>query len=158
MILTRKRCGTVKGRLAYNGKKMRDWISKEDKSSPTVLNESIMLTSAVDAYEQRDVMTCDIPNAFIQTEAPRKDKGERIIMKVRGRLVDWLIELDPVGFERFVVIENGQKVLYLLILCAIYGMLEASLLWYRKFRKDLESVGFLFNPYDGCIANRTMKK
>ena len=88
MILTRKCCGTVKGRLAYNGKKTRDWITKEDKSSPTVLNESIMITSAMDAFERRDVMTCDIPNAFIQTEAPRKEKGERVIMKVRGRLVD----------------------------------------------------------------------
>ena len=92
------------------------------------------------------MMTCDIPNAFIQTDAPKKMKGKRIIMKVRDRLVDWLIELDPVGFQKFVVIENGQKVFYLLILRAIYGMLEASLLWYRKFRKDLESVGFIFNP------------
>jgi len=23
-----------------------------------------------------------------------------------------------------------------------------------KFRKDLEEIGFVFNPYDPCIANR----
>ena len=52
MLLTRKRSGKVKGRLAYNGKPTRDWISKEDKSSPTVSNESLMLTCAIDAFEK----------------------------------------------------------------------------------------------------------
>ena len=33
-------------------------------------------------------------------------------------------------------------------------MLEASLLWYNKFRKDLEEEGFGFNPYDPCVANK----
>ena len=40
------------------------------------------------------------------------------------------------------------------ILRAIYVMLESALVWYKKFRKDLESIGFVFNPYDACIANR----
>ena len=33
-------------------------------------------------------------------------------------------------------------------------MLTASLLWYLKFKKDLENIGFKFNDYDPCIANR----
>ena len=33
-------------------------------------------------------------------------------------------------------------------------MLIAALLFYRKFRKDLEDIGFVFNPYDPCVANR----
>ena len=37
----------------------------------------------------------------------------------------------------------------------IYGMLIVSLLWYQKLRKDLEGQGFIFNPYDACVANRT---
>ena len=56
------------------------------------------------------------------------------------------------------MVENGKKVLYLIILKAIYGMLQASLLWYRKLRKDLQSVGFIFNVYDACVANRTKNK
>ena len=40
------------------------------------------------------------------------------------------------------------------MLRAIYGMLTASLLWYLKFKKDLENIGFKFNDYDPCIANR----
>ena len=35
-------------------------------------------------------------------------------------------------------------------------MLEASLLWYKKLRGDMEEQRFVFNPYDPCIANRTV--
>ena len=39
---------------------------------------------------------------------------------------------------------------------ALYGMMLLSLLFYKHLRKDLESIGFVFNPYDICIANRDM--
>ena len=51
-------------------------------------------------------------------------------MKIRGKLVDWLLELAPETYREHVVLENGKKVLYLEILRAIYDILEASLLWY----------------------------
>ena len=109
MLLTRKKSGDVKGRLAYNGKRTRDWISKEDKSLPTVSNESIMIICAIDGYEKRNVITLDIPNAFIQTKTPKKEVGKRIMMKIRGRLVDWLVNMSPTAYKDYVVIENGQK-------------------------------------------------
>ena len=65
-----------------------------------------------------------------------------------------LIKVAPDKYTGFVVMEKGQKVLYVEILRPIYGMLESALVWYKKFRKDLESIGFVFNPYDACIANR----
>lgn len=36
-------------------------------------------------------------------------------------------------------------------------LLEASLLFYKKLRADLEGIGFEFNPYDPCIANRMVE-
>ena len=36
-------------------------------------------------------------------------------------------------------------------------MLQAALLWYKKFKNDLEEQGFKFNPYDPCVANRMIK-
>jgi hypothetical protein len=32
--------------------------------------------------------------------------------------------------------------------------MQASLLFYRKLRKELEDFGFTVNPYDPCIANK----
>ena len=59
MLLMRKKSDKTKGHLAYNGKRTHDWISKEDKSSPTVHTESLMVTCAVDVHQRRDVM-CDV--------------------------------------------------------------------------------------------------
>jgi len=36
-------------------------------------------------------------------------------------------------------------------------MMVSSLLYYKKFRKDIESIGFEVNPYDMCVANRIIK-
>ena len=82
-------------------------------------------------------MTSDVLKNFIQRDASEKEIGERVIKKIQGKLVDWLVDLDPGEYENLVVIEKHQKVIYLLMQKAIYGMLEALLLWYRNFKKDL---------------------
>ena len=66
LFLKLKRDGTVKGRTVAGGNKQRDYISKEEASSPTVSSEAVLLTCIVDALERRDVAVIDIPNAFIQ--------------------------------------------------------------------------------------------
>jgi len=101
-----------------------------------------------------------VANAFIQTPLPQSqidgtDGDERIFMKIQGRLVDLMMDLDPQLYGPHIVYENGQKVVYVQILRALYGMLISAILWYEKFRGELESeLGFKFNPYDGCVANR----
>ena len=158
MFLTEKRDKSIKGRLVYNGKPTREWLSKEDAASPTVSLESIFLCAIIDAKEGRDVLSADIPNAFIQTLMPEvKDGEERVIMKITGVLVDLLVEIAPEVYGPYVVFENGRKVLYVQVIRALYGMLVAALLWYKQFKGDLESIGFKFNPYDPCVANRIVK-
>ena len=156
IIISQKRSGKSKSRVAHNGKATRDWITKEYKASPTVLNESIMLTTVIDAHKGRDVASFDVRNAFIQPLLPVKSDGERVIMEVRGKLVKWLVDIDQSAYKSLIVIERQVEALYLNILQAIYGMLEASLLCYGKLRSDLELIGFKFNTSDTCVANRTI--
>jgi hypothetical protein len=75
------------------GNKQRDYISREDASSPTVTTESVLLTCILDAKEERDVAVIDIPNAFIQTRV--EDEKDMTIIKIRGTLVDMLIHIAP---------------------------------------------------------------
>jgi hypothetical protein len=100
-------------------------------------------------------MTADIPNAFVQTDIPYNENDEKIVMKMRGPLVDMLVYLDPNTYKDYMVYEGHKKikVLYLQVNKAIYGMLQSSLLFYKKFKKDLESIGFKINSYDPCVAN-----
>ena len=136
--LTQKQDGKVKARTCYNGKPTREWLSKDDSASPTVSLESLFLTITIDAYEKRDVMTADIPNAFIQTPLEVIDGQDHVIMKITGDMVNMLMTLDSSKYTGYVVYENGKKVLYVKILRALYGMLISALLFYRKFKKDLD--------------------
>jgi hypothetical protein len=53
-------------------------MEREETASPTAQVESILLTAVIDAKEGRDVMTADIPNAFVQTDVPSTDSdGDR---------------------------------------------------------------------------------
>ena len=81
------------------------------------------------------------------------EQGDRIIMKIRGAMVDMLIEIDP-NYKNYVVYENGRRILYVHILRAIYGMLMSGLLFYKKFRASIEAIGYEVNPYDPCVANK----
>jgi hypothetical protein len=158
MFLTEKQDKTVKGRMVYNGKPTREWLSREDSASPTAALESSMLTAVIDATEQRNVMTCNIPNVFIQALMPDVKPGdERVMMKITGVLVEMLVELNPKLYGPHVVYKKRGKVLYIQVLRAIYGMLESALLWYRKFCGRLEKAGFKFNPYDPCVTNESVK-
>ena len=133
LLLTEKRDGTVKGRAVHNGKPTRAWLNKDKCSSPAVSMESLCITAIIDALEARDIMTNDIPNAFIQTNMPTDpDEKDRVIMKISGVLVDMLVELSPEEYGPYVVIENGKKVLCVRILKALCGMLAAALLWYKN--------------------------
>jgi hypothetical protein len=85
----REQDGTIKGRMVYNGKSTRKWLSTEDSASPTAALESIMLIAVINAHEERNMMTCDIPNAFIQALMLEvKDGDKRVMMKITGVLAD----------------------------------------------------------------------
>jgi hypothetical protein len=53
--------------------------------------------------------------------------------------------------------KKGETVLYVKLLNALYGILKAVLLFYKKLIKDLMGIGFKLNLYDPCVANKVRK-
>jgi hypothetical protein len=135
-------------------KDSKEYVGRDEAASPTAAIDSIIITSVIDAKEGRDIMTVDIPNAFVQIGVDPKNKEERIIIKIRGTLVDMLLELNYEKYSPFVVNEGWNKVLYVVMLKALYGMLQSALWFYTKFKNDIEQIYFVLNPYDPCMTNR----
>jgi hypothetical protein len=138
-------------------------MERNDAASLTAMMESIesiLITTTIDAMQKQchDVMTANILNAFVQMDVDEKNqvKGERIIIKIRALLVDMLLKIAPKVYEGYSTNEGKTKVLYIKMLKAIYGMLQSSLLYYKKFHKDIESIGFEVNSYDPCVANHIL--
>ena len=155
MFITEKMDKTIKARHCANGSTQRSYIPKEKSSSPTVSTDSVLITGVIDAKQQRDVMTIDMSNAFVQTDIPKDKKS--IIMKIRGRIIDLLLKIDHDKYKPFVCESEKSKILYVRMKKALYGMLVSSILYYKKFRKDIERIGYEVNPCDICVANKMIR-
>eukprot|EP00978_Attheya_sp_CCMP212_P048586 scaffold546300_cov122-Attheya_sp.AAC.1 len=149
MFLKKKSSGQIKGRGCADGRKQREYTTKEESSSPTVAIESVMLTSVIDAKEERDVATVDIPGAFMQV-----DQEDLVHMRMHGQMAELLVKLDPKLYRKYIQVENGKKVLYVQLKKALYGTLKAALLFWKKLTAEIEKWGFVINPYDWCVANK----
>ena len=102
MFLKRKRCGRIKGRGCADGRKQRSNTNKDDVSAPTVATEALLLTCLVDAMEERDVATVDIPGAFMQADM----EGDDVHMKLEGKMVHLLAQIDPKLYRKYITDEK----------------------------------------------------
>lgn len=152
LLIEEKRDGTIKGREVARGDQQKQYHTKEEVHSPTVTTASVMITAAIEAKEGRDTCVHDVPNAFCQAH-----NDEKVIMKIKGKAADYLMLADPRLYRKFVQLENGATVLFVQLKMALYGQLKAALLFYKKFVKDLEDIGFVLNAYDPCVANRMVQ-
>eukprot|EP00178_Gracilaria_changii_P013526 TRINITY_DN381_c1_g1_i1.p1 TRINITY_DN381_c1_g1~~TRINITY_DN381_c1_g1_i1.p1 ORF type:complete len:1004 (-),score=118.29 TRINITY_DN381_c1_g1_i1:1292-3985(-) len=152
MFLKRKRDGRVKGRGCADGRKQRQDAKKGDASSPTISTEAVFLILTIAAKEGRDVMTMDICGAFLQAQL----KGERVHVRFEGRMAELLALIDPKLYRPNIIMEKGKPVLYAELQRALYGMLESTLRFWEQALSDLSELGFSVNPYDWCVANRTI--
>ena len=85
--------------------------------------------------EEREVAIVDIPNAFIQTEVT--DKKNRVIVCIRGMLVDILVKIAPEVYKDKVKVNNkGEKKILVKCLNALYRTMMASLLHNQSLRTD----------------------
>ena len=152
MFLKEKRDGSIKGRGCADRRPQREYITKEDSTSPTIAIEALMLSSIIDAPERRDVATCDIPGAFMQS----KMEGKKVHVKLKGMMVDVMLKIDQSKYKKYVVHEYGKPVIYILLTKALYGTIQAALLFWKNLTGQLEEWGFKTNPYDCCVANKSI--
>jgi hypothetical protein len=117
----------------------------------TVALESVLITSTIDEKESRKVVTVDIPGAFLHA-----DNKDYVIMKMVGTLAELMVKTNPKLYQQYVILEKGRSVLYLQLQKALYGMMKSALLFYRKLVSELQEMGFEINPYNPCVANKTV--
>jgi hypothetical protein len=149
LFLKEKQTGAIKGRACINGALQREYISKEEAASLTVSTESTSITETIAANKKRKVRCYDVPSAFVNT-----DMDEDVLMVLKGELADMMVQIAPQVYRKYVTVDRkGTPILYVKLQKALYGLMRASLLFYRKLRKELKAYGFTINPYDPCVVN-----
>ena len=126
MFLKQKRCGLIKGCGCVDGRPQKLWKTKEEITSPTITVESLLISCVIDVIEGRDVVTIDIPSAFMQAMI---DKVVHI--KFNNELIDLQCQVD-MSLKKYVTYEHGKRVLYAKLNKALYGTVQASRLFWER--------------------------
>lgn len=153
MFLKEKSDGTIKGRGCADGRKQRRFIDKDSASSPTISTEALFLIVTIAAKENRNVATVDVPGAYLHTDL----KDEEVVVKFEGKMAELLGLIDPKMYRKYLVDENGKKVLYAESAKVLCGILRGALLFWEKVSAQLVEWGFVINPYDWCVANKDVE-
>jgi hypothetical protein len=82
-----------------------------------------------------------------------KMKG-KVIMKLEGVMTEIILKIDPQQYEQYTSYEHGKPVVYVILEKALYGTLQAALLFWQNLSSQLKEWGFEINPYDFCVANK----
>jgi hypothetical protein len=111
--------------------------------------ESLFLLCVIDTKENRKVVTCNIPGAFMQA-----DIDEVLHVRLKGPLAQLLAKVDPDLYTKFMTKEGGKDAMYVRLTKALYGTLQATMLFWKDLTRYLMEQGFVLNPYDSCVANK----
>ena len=103
--------------------------------SPTMSTEDLMISCMIGAMEGWELSTSEIKGAFLQTEYDKRD----IHTNLEEDMVILLEDIDAEYYKDFFfTYKRGKKCMYAEAKKAIYGTLEASLLFWGKLSKSLE--------------------
>jgi hypothetical protein len=100
----------------------------------------LFLTAVIDAKEQCNIATCDIPGAFVM----HADMDEVVHIRIDGPMAKLLVKIDPKLYEPYLTYEHGKPVIYVRLVKALYGTLQVALLFWQNLSGYLMSLGFEF--------------
>ncbi len=81
--------------------------------------DSIFIIGAINAHENREVVTMDLPGVFLCTLP-----DEKIIMIMKGELCELMCKVEPKLCQKFITKDKkGNPVLYMQLYKLLYGLL-----------------------------------
>jgi hypothetical protein len=135
----------MKARLVGGGN-TQDRSLYESVSSPTVSISAAFIIASIAAKENRYIATADVTGAYLNA----KMKAD-VYMTLDKQISTIACLIEP-GWARY---KNKDDTLLVKLDKALYGCIESAQLWYEELSGFLISLGFIPNPYDPCIFNKT---
>jgi len=90
----------------------------------------------------RYIIVSDIPGAFLQA-----DMDDNVQMLLEVTVAEMIIKLDPTIYRKHIWYnKHGTPMLYVQLKKALYGTLQAGLLFWKLLSETLQVWGFTMNP------------
>ena len=68
------------------------------------------------------------------------DNNKETIMLLKGKLAELMVQVDPKLYQKYIITsKKGEAMLCVRLYKAFYGLLQSALLFYKKFRGELEN-------------------
>jgi hypothetical protein len=136
----------MKARLVGDGR-TQDRTVYQNTYSPTAAVRSLMTMLKIAAVEERLMMKVDIAGAYLCADIDDKEEVLLELDRELARLaVHFMPELKP--YLR----ADGKLICQ--VTKALYGLIQAALLWYKRLTKKLKEEGFVENGVDPCVMNK----
>ena len=86
------------------------------------------------------------------------DMDEDLHRILEGTIAELIIKLDPSLYRKHIwYTQKGKPMLYVKLKKALYGTLQAALLFWKLLSDTLQEWGFKINAYDQCGANKNIE-
>ena len=122
--------------------------------SPTVSTDSVFITAALESMDRRRTCGVDLPRACLSADM---NDEEEVLMVLCDNLAELMALAAPEIYRDHIAVTSVDRtVLYVKLYKALYGCLKSALLFYRKLWGNLRQQGFVMNPYDPCVVNKTI--
>ena len=134
----------LRARLTADGSKQH-FEMHEQRSSPTVHYDNLILALHICAYNKWYLSSCDIKGAYLQVDISQRTK--KIGLKLRKDVANVLHKLKPEWKSRQA--QDGS--ITVLLGTALYGLGDSGALWNNQLHLDMIEFGFDPSPMDKCL-------
>jgi hypothetical protein len=118
-----------------------------EKSSPTSSLEAVYILLSIKVTENMELESFDVPSAYLNASL---QPGRFHMMAIDKHIAKLLVRVDPRARE---FVQSDGSIL-VEIRRSLYGLPEASKLWYDYFTKALTLGGYTICPHDPCLFMR----
>ena len=139
----------VKARLVANGPQQDpNSYTDEDCASPTAAIPFVFAIIAIAAYQQRHIIFIDVTGAYLNANI----EDLKIHVIIDDYLTSLLLTLRP----DLITYRYPDGTITAKLDRALYGTHEAALRWYKTLITLAEKNGFIKNPIDPCVLNKSV--
>jgi hypothetical protein len=134
----------LKARLVANGNQQKLTLYEREKSSsPTVSQDSLMLTLGISAFKRMKRCVIDFTSAYLNAHMKTIIQYMRLGKFVSQLLVEMIPELEKyMGNDGTIVVKLKK---------ALYGLVEAARCWYDLLSSTLQDLGCRKSAADNCV-------
>ena len=93
------------------------------------------MTLVIDAMDNRDADSADIPCAFVQADILSGEHDEDLHIMIEGRMVQPLAKLNPPTYGEYFHTHQGQVMICVKLKKYFYGTIKATLLFWKNYQQ-----------------------